>query len=465
MPSHTHGDMSTLVDGLRATLRGTVIDPTHADYDEARSVWNGLIDRRPAVIARCADAADVAQAVQLARRFRPPVSVRGGGHQVAGSAVCDGGLVIDLSAMRGVAVDPDTRTARVEGGATWGDVDAATQRFGLAVPGGEVSTTGVAGFTLGGGMALSMRRFGLACDNLRSLEVVTADGEVRTVDATQHADLFWAARGGGRGIGVVTAFEFDLAPLGPDVAVATVLYPYEEAERILRTWRVLAPATPDTVTPQLILWSVPPDPAVPTALHGEPCVIVTALFAGPPDEAEDALAPLRSIVTPLHDLSGVVPYVDLQSSVDDLFPHGNRYFMKSLGMDDLSDPVIEALLTWDARRPTPETLTAIRTLGGAVGRVGADESAYPHRGDRFNVSIDAGWSDPTQDDAAIAWARGMWNALQPFSSGSVYLNFAGLDGDAGDVRERVFGANAARLDAVRAAYDPEGLFRTAAQRP
>jgi FAD/FMN-containing dehydrogenase len=274
MPNPTPTGAAALIDALRASLRGTVIDREHPAYERARRVWNGLIDRRPTVIARCADAADVAACVRLAGEHRPPVSIRGGGHQVAGSAVCDDGLVIDLSAVRGVEVDAERRVARVQGGATWGDVDTATQQHGLCTPGGEVSTTGVAGFTLGGGMALTMRRYGLACDNLRSIEIVTADGEVRTARAGEHDDLFWAARGAGRGIGVVTGFEFELHALGPDVAVVTAFHAYERAGEILRAWDELAHAVPETVTPQLILWSVPPDPTIPDDLHGLKAVVV-----------------------------------------------------------------------------------------------------------------------------------------------------------------------------------------------
>jgi FAD/FMN-containing dehydrogenase len=310
-----------------------------------------------------------------------------------------------------------------------------------------------------------MRHFGLACDSLRSVEVVTADGEVRHADREQHGDLLWAARGGGRGIGVVTSFTFDLHALGPEVAAATVFYPYEDAGRILRTWRELAPAMPETVTPQLILWSVPPDPAIPPALHGEKCVIAIGLYAGPADEGDAVLAPLRSLATPLHDMTGRATYLDVQSSVDELFPDGNRYFMKSLGLDDLEDASIDTLLEWDARRPTPESLVVLRTLGGAVSRVGPDESAFPHRGDRFNLSIDAGWSDPGLDASAIGWARGMWDAVRPFSRGGVYVNFAGLDDDAGAAREQLFGDSATRLAAVRATYDPDGVFAAAARRP
>jgi FAD/FMN-containing dehydrogenase len=461
MPDAAH----ELIDALRTSLRGDVIDRQSPEYDEARSVWNGLIDRRPAVVARCADAQDVVSAVNVARRYRPPVTIRGGGHQVAGSSVCDDGMVIDLSAMRGVEVDPAKRIARADGGATWGDVDRATQRFGLATTGGEVSTTGIGGFTLGGGMGLLMRAHGLACDNLRAVQVVTADGELRSASPEEHADLFWAACGGGRGIGVVTSFEFDLHPLGPDVAAATVFYPYEDARGILQAWREYAPTAPDSVSPQLVLWSVPPDPTIPEALHGAKTVVLTGLYAGPVDEADAVLAPLRGFGTPLFDASGTVPYVDLQSSLDELLPAGGRYFMKSHGFDELSDEAIETLLEWDAERPTPETLTAIRTLGGAIERVTDAESAFPHRADRFNVSIDAVWSRPADDDKVIGWARGAWDALARDANGGMYVNFAGLEDEAAASADRVFRLSRNRLAEVRATYDPTGLFDLAARRP
>jgi FAD/FMN-containing dehydrogenase len=253
---------------LRSVLRGPVIHRDHAEYHSARRVWNGLIDRHPAVIARCTGTADVVEAVRVAREYRPTVSIRGGGHQVAGSAVCDDGLVIDLSAMRAVHVDPTAATVRVQAGATWGEVDRETQLFGLVTPGGEVSQTGVAGLTLGGGMGVLMRAYGLSCDNLRSIEIVTADGAVRTASPDEHPGLFWAARGGGRGLGVVTSFEFDLYPLGPEVATAQVMYPYADAASVLAAWRDLTPHLPDTVTPEVVLWSIPPDPEIPAELHG-----------------------------------------------------------------------------------------------------------------------------------------------------------------------------------------------------
>ncbi|MGR6974838.1 FAD-binding oxidoreductase [Streptomyces cynarae] len=455
-----------LADQLRSSLRGEVIDRGHPGYDEARAVWNGLIDRRPALIARCSGTADVVETLRIARRHRPVVSIRGGGHQVAGSAVCDDGLVIDLSRMKGVHVDPAAGTARAQAGVTWGELDRETQLFGLATPGGEISATGIAGLTLGGGLGFVMRTFGLSCDSVRSLEIVTADGAVRTVSRAEEPDLFWAARGGGRGIGVVTSFEFGLHALGPEVAGVLVLHPYERAEEVLRAWRDATYAAPETVTPEVLLWSVPAGPAIPQELHRSNCVMAGAVYGGPPGaSATAALAPQRELGPPLIDLSGTVPYVELQCANTWRFPDGERYFMKSHFMDELNDEAIRTLLDWDSRRPTPESLIVIRTLGGAVARVGRDDSAFAHRSARYNLSIDAGWRDPALDEAAIGWARSAWDAMKPFSSGGTYVNFAGLAEDASELRGAAFGSHEERLERIRAAYDPEGLFAPAARRP
>jgi FAD/FMN-containing dehydrogenase len=441
---------------LRAVLRGEVIDRAHPGYDDARRVWNGLIDRYPAVIARCTSTADVVEAVGVARSYRPAVSIRGGGHQVAGSAVCDDGLVIDLSAMRSVHVDPVARTVRAQAGATWAEVDRATQLFGLVTPGGEVSETGIAGLTLGGGMGILQRAYGLSCDNLRSIEIVTADGSVRTASRDEHPDLLWAARGGGRGLGVVTSFEFDLHPLGPRVTTAQVLYPYEQAPQVLSRWHELAPRLPDTVSPELALWSIPVDPEIPEDTHGLKVVIVLGVYAGDPAEGQDALAPLSELGVPLMDASATVHYADVQSSVDAAFPAGGRYFMKSHFMNQLSDQAVQAMLDCDATRPTPQSLIVIRTLGGAVARIGEDESAFAHRTAQYNLSIDAGWSDPALDATAIEWARSSWDTMRPFATGGVYVNFAGLNNETR--HEAVFGSNTERLERIRRTYDPHRLF-------
>jgi FAD/FMN-containing dehydrogenase len=452
----------SLVADLRTALAGDVIDRADHRYEQARRVWNGLIDRRPAVIARCTTTADVVAAVAVARAHRPPVSIRGGGHQVAGSAVCEDGLVIDLSDMTSVTVDPAARTARVGPGARWADVNAATQRHGLVVPGGEVSETGVAGLTLGGGMGALQRAYGLSCDSLRSVEIVTADGVVRDVSATEHPDLFWAVRGGGRGIGVVTAMEFDLRPLGPQVANALVLYPYDQAAAVLDAWCDLVPRLPDTVSPEYALWSVPPDPAIPAEMHGMPVVVAGGLYAGPAEEGLEVLAPLARLGTPLMDATAVTDYAASQASLDPLFPSGNRYFFKSQFLDDIDDDAASALIACGEDRPTPSCIVVVRTLGGAVARIGDEETAFAHRGARFNVSIDAGWTDPLMDAAAIGWARRGWDSLSPFATGGVYVNFAGLDEDAD--RDAVFGTHAGRLDAIARTYDPDGILTAATAR-
>lgn len=449
---------------LKERLRGAVIDRDHPDYHEARRVWNGLIDRYPAVIARCADREDVVAAVGVAREHRPQLSVRGGGHQIAGSAVIDDGLVIDLSAMKEVVVDPAAKTVRAQGGVTWGELDRATQRFGLATPGGEVSTTGIAGFTLGGGMGLIMRAHGLACDALRSIEIVTADGKVLRASATQHPELFWAARGGGRGLGVVTELEFNLVSLGPEVYVAQVFYPFEDAASVFRAWQRSALVFADTVTPQYMLWAVPPDPAIPEELHGRKTAVVIGLYAGQAEQGEEVLAPLRQLGRPLFDLSGILPYTTMQSSVDEVFPAGGRYYMKSHFTDELGDGALGLMLDRYARSPSADALVAIRTMGGAVARVAQRDSAYAHRSAKLNVSIDIGWHDPALDARNIGWARGLWDALRPHATGGVYVNFSGLDDEADELRGAIFGTSLERLAQVRASYDPEGLFAGAALR-
>ena len=453
------------LDALRAALLGTALVPGQAGYDDARRVWNGIIDRHPAVIVRCSGVSDVVQAVRFAHEHPMPVSIRGGGHQVAGSAVCDDGLVIDLSTMNAVHVDPVARTARVQAGARWADVDRATQLFGLATTGGEVSITGVAGLTLGGGLGRTHRAFGLACDNLQSIEIVTADGVVRTASVEEHADLFWASRGGGRGLGVVTSLEFHLHPLGPDVAVAQVAYEADDAETCLRAWRDLASVAPEAVSPQALLWTLPADPALPQHLQRSRTLLVAAMYAGDPAESDAVLAPYRQLAAPLVDLSATVPYADLQGAFDALFPEGRRYYFKSHMMDDLTDEAISALVRCADDRPNEDTLIVVRTLGGAISRVSADDSAYPHRNARFNLSIDCSWTDPDDDAANIGWARQTWETMRPFANGGVYVNFAGFDDERDVSRQETYGSNAVRIEQVRAAYDPDNLFEAAARRP
>jgi FAD/FMN-containing dehydrogenase len=452
-----------VVKELQDSLKGEVVTRDHPRYDEARSVWNGAIDRRPAVIAYCADTADVIEAIRVARHHPIEVAVRSGGHQVAGTGLCDDGLVIDLSSMQDVLVDVENRIATVAAGARWHHVDRATQAHGLATTGGEVSITGVAGLTLGGGMGVLQRAFGLACDNLRAVEVVTADGMVRRASADEHPDLYWAARGAGRGVGVVTAFEFELHPLGPEVAAAFTVYSGDDATQVLRGYRDLVADAPESISPEVVLWCVPPDPEIPAELHFQPAVMVVAVYAGDPAEADPVLAPYRNLATPLLDLSGTMPYADLQASSDPLFPEGARYYFKAHFADALDDDAIDAVVAAHTTRPTPQSLIAIRSLGGAIDRVSADESAYPHRGRRFNVSFDGAWTEPADDDRLVGWARDAFTSFTPFSAGGVYVNFAGFEGETDVSGADMFG-NEARLAGIRATYDPDGLFAAAAGR-
>ncbi|WP_324613593.1 FAD-binding oxidoreductase [Agromyces kandeliae] len=454
----------SLLSELGARVRGTVIGRDHPEYDEARAVWNGLIDRHPEVVVRCADADDVVACVNAARTHRPIVSIRGGGHQVAGSAVCDDGLVIDLSRMRDVIVDPVARTARVQGGARWADVDAAAQAFGLATPGGEVSETGVAGLTLGGGLGLMQRTHGLSCDNVLSMTVVTADGAVRTASADENAELYWALRGAGRGLGVVTEFTFALHRLGPEVAAAAFVYPADDAGAVFRAWRRLAAEAPPTIAPQFALWALPPFPGLPDEFVGVPIAMAVGTYIGEPADAAPVLEPFQGLGEPILDLSGTSTWVEAQSEFDFALPDGGRYYWKSHFTDELDDATIDLIVEHAARRPDPNSAVFVRTLGGTIDRIGPDETAFAHRGALFNVSVDAVWSDPALDDDAIGWARGLWNALEPVSRG-MYLNFAGLGDEEGAGGDLILGAHEERVERIRLAYDPDGVFAAAAARP
>ena len=362
--------------------------------------------------------------------------------------------------MKGIYVDPIKRTARAQAGATWGDLDHATQLYGLATPGGEVSMTGIAGFTLTGGMGLLQRKWGLACDNLLAAEVVTADGAVRQASAVDNPDLFWALRGGGGNFGVVTWFEFGLYPLGPEIYSAAVAYPAEDAPRLLRTWREYAEQSPDEITTEFLFWSVPPLPDLPEALHGAPIVIVAGYFAGPAATGERALQPVTTWGEPILDLSGASSYVAAQSAFDYHFPDTRRYYWKSLYLDALDDDAIDAIVAVAASRPTPRTLLGLRQFGGAVRHIPSDATAYAHRGAAYNLSLDATWEDASDDERAIAWTRQAWQALRDRTGGGgVYLNFAGL-GEENDALARAgYGGNYERLRQVKATYDPTNFFR------
>jgi FAD/FMN-containing dehydrogenase len=444
---------------LAERLKGAVIGPEHSGYDEARRVWNGMIDRRPAAIARCADAEDVAAAVRFACEHDLPLAVRGGGHNVAGTAVCDDGIVVDLSPMREVKLDGSRRTVHVQGGATWADVDRVTAPLGLATTGGVVSETGVAGLALNGGVSHQRRRDGMTIDNVVSAEVVLADGRRVRASADQHPDLYWALRGGGGNFGVVTAFELRLHELGPEVFALNVAYPLEDAARVLSGWRDAVAGAPDELTTAGLIWALPDGEELPEHLRGRSYVGVAGLWAGDPDEGERAMLPLRELATPLLDLSGRMDYLDLQASLDPFFPAGRRYYWKAHYLDGFSDAAVDTTVEWSRRRPSNDTLVIIRHCGGAISRVGAEETAFGDRGSEWMLSIDSTWHEPAGDEANIAYTREFWEATVPFSNGQTYFNFPGLLEEGEAAVRSSYGANHARLARIKAAYDPDNRFR------
>jgi FAD/FMN-containing dehydrogenase len=441
-------------------FRGDVVTPEHHEYDDARAVWNRSVDRRPQVVARCSGTADVAAAVRFARDRDLEVAVRGGGHNVAGTAVCDDGIVIDLSAMRAVSVDPVERTALVQGGALWGDVDHETQAHGLATPGGIVSHTGVGGLSLGGGIGWLMRKHGLAVDNLVEAEVVTAAGEIIRASADEHPDLFWALRGGGGNFGVVTSFRFALHPVGPIVMAGPVFWAAEDTAEVLRFYREFAADAPDELGNIVRLGTIPPIPVVDEALHFRPAVAVASCYAGPVEDGERAVRALRRFGTPLVDLVGPVPYVDHQSGIDATVPHGWHYYWKATNLTGLSDGVIDTVAEHAYRATSPRSYAAMFHLGGAVARVAREGTAYPGRDVEHNIVIDAAWLPEDDDDvrtAEIDWARQFVAALQPYGAG-VYVNFLDSDDGASRVREAYGDDTYRRLAEVKAKYDPDNMF-------
>jgi FAD/FMN-containing dehydrogenase len=445
---------------LRQAMRGEVLEPATPGYDAARIVWNGMIDRRPALIARCRNAADVAAAVRTARRDGLAVAIRAGGHNVAGYAVCEGGLMIDLSAMNGVRVAPALDRAVVEGGATWGDVDAATAPFGRATPGGLISATGVAGLTLSGGIGWLRGRHGLACDNLLAAELVTAEGELVRASETENADLLWALRGGGGNFGVVVSFELGLHPIEPELFFCGPAYPEERAEEVLRGWRDFMATAPDALSGLAEFSTVPADPAYPAEAQGRRVLTLAHVYDGPAGEGERISAPLRGLGEPLLDFSGRMPYRVIQSLYDPLFPKGrDRCYWKSTYLAGLEDATIREIVEGMTRRPSEMTFSSVWKLGGAVARVPADATAFGDRSMPFMLSLDAIWSRPEEDAANIGWVRRFWSEMQPRSNGRLYLNFPGHGEGDNLVRDALGEAAYRRLQTVKRRYDPSNLFR------
>ncbi|MEM7221474.1 MAG: FAD-binding oxidoreductase [Pseudomonadota bacterium] len=452
---------SSALDGLRASIRGEVLAAGDEGYDQARQVWNAMIDRRPSVIVRCRGVADVTDAIAFARDNGLAVSIRGGAHNVAGHAVCDEGVMIDLSLMRGVRVDPQARRAWVEGGATWGDVDRETQAFGLATPGGLISDTGVAGLTLSGGVGWLRSRHGLCIDNLTAVEVVTADGRFLQASEEENADLFWAVRGGGGNFGVVTAFQFQLHPVGPTVMFCAPIYPLELGGPAIRAWRDFLADKNDDVGSLIEFSTVPEDPEFPEAHWGKKVFTMAAVSAGDADEGERLLQPLRELGEQVVDFSGQMTYCEVQTLFDTVIPFGqHRCYWKSLYLNGLDDALIDKIVARIAETPSAGSLASIWNFGGATARVPAEATAFGARDMPYMFSIDSIWDESSDDETNISWTRALWQDMQAHShEGRMYLNFPGLGEEGELLLKRTFGANYGRLAEIKRKYDPDNLFR------
>lgn len=456
-PTALAGAQEETIQAFKANLRGELLRPTDDGYDAARKIWNGMIDKHPSMIARCSGVADVIAAVRFAHDHNLLVAVRGGGHNVAGNAVCDGGIVIDLSPMKGIRVDRAQRTAHAQAGLTWGQFDHETQALGLALTGGIQSTTGIAGFTLGGGFGYLARKHGLTCDNLLSADLVTADGNFLTASATEHQDLFWSLRGGGGNFGIVTSFEFRLYPLGP-VLGGMVLHPLERAAEVLRFYRDYIATAPDELFTIAAFLTAPSAPQLPKHIHGTKVMAIIICYSGPPEEGERLVQPLRAFGAPEADTVAIKPYQTVQCMLDAANPPGLHNYWKSEYIKGLSDEAIDTMVAYAAQAASPMSKILFSNLQGAVSRVGRDETAYVHRDAPFILNIIAMWSDGLESDQHIGWARDFWVAMQPFSAGGVYVNFLNNEGE-----DRVKAAydpkTYERLVALKNKYDPTNFFR------
>ena len=429
-----------------------MIVATDPDYDDARTLWNAMIDRKPAVIARCAGVADVMDALAFAREHDLTVAVRAGGHNVAGTALCDDGLVIDLSHhMKGIHVDVANRRARVEGGVTWGELDRETQRFGLATTGGVIPSTGVSGLTLGGGLGWLMRKHGLSCDNLLSADVVTASGELVTASPAQNPELFWGIRGGGGNFGVVTSMEFQLHEVGPNLVAGPIFYPREAGKDLFRFARDRMANQPDELLVHL---------GVVTLEGGVEASAMIPVYAGPLPDGETAVAPLKAYGEPIADAAGPMPYLALQGMFDPAYPKGRRNYWKSAFVDHLSDQIIDLLVDGYADTPSPNATLFLEQMGGAINRVGTTETAFPHRSATYNFMITSAWDAPDEDEKNVRWVRELWAKLEPHLNGGVYVNYLSEQQLEGGNRVRAaYGPNYDRLASLKRSYDPENRFR------
>jgi FAD/FMN-containing dehydrogenase len=445
------------VQTLYDRMRGPVLDSSDEGYDDARSLWNGMFEKHPSIVARCTGAADVMAAVDFAREHDLLLAVKGGGHSLAGKSVCDDGLLIDLSPMDGVRVDPDSQTARVGPGTTWGDFDHEAQAFGLATTGGVDSRTGVAGLTLGGGIGYLARSYGLATDNLLSVDLVTAEGELVHASEDVHPELFWGIRGGSGNFGIVTSFEFELHEVGPEILTAQVFHPIDDVRRVLEFYQEFMADAPDEVTCYATITRVPTESAFPEVYHNEPAVALVGAYSGAIEDGRPLLAPLAQFGDPI--LAAVEPmaYTALQQSDDDGFPDGERYYQKAHFLETITDAVIDVIVEHTETLPGQYSGALFEPMGGVINEVDATATAYPHRNAAFSFGITGGWSDPDRDEEIMGWVREFFDDLASHATGGVYTNYLAHDED-----DRVDGAyreNHERLVELKNEWDPENLFR------
>ena len=447
----------TMVQELRAALEGALLVPGDKGYDEARTIWNGMVDRRPVLVARCASAGDVVKAVGFARQSGALVSIRGAGHHITGNSVVEGGLTIDLSTMRGIDLDAASGIVTVGPGATLGDLDAATGPAGWAVPTGINSTTGIAGLTLGAGFGWLSRKYGMTIDSLLAAQVVTASGDVLTASATENSDLFWAVRGGGGNFGVVTSFTFRAHRVGPDLLSGLIVHRMSAAREALAFYRDFTAAAPDELTVWTVLRKAPPLPFLPADVHGKEVVIFALAYCGDAAEGQRAIAPLQAFGAPVGTHIGVQPFAAWQQAFDPLLTPGARNYWKSHNFADLADGLRGQLIAAGGSLPSDASEIFVAHLGGAQGRVASDATAYPHRDTRYVMNIHTRWDDAADDDRCIAWAREQFAATAPYATGGSYSNFMPDDGE--DPVAAAYGANAGRLAQIKAKFDPHNLFR------
>ena len=447
------------MESFAAGLEGSLITQDDPGYEEARAVWNAMVVKRPALIARCAGAADVKSSLDFARRNGLLFSVRGAGHNIAGSALCEGGLTIDLSQMRTVDVDADAATARVQPGATLGDVDAATLPLGKAIPVGINSTTGIAGLTLGGGFGWLSRKYGLTIDSLLSADVVTADGRELTASETENADQFWALKGGGGNFGIVTSFEFRLQDAGPDLLCGLIVHPATNGRDVLSTWREFVANASDDMTVWTVLRDAPPLPFLPEEVHGTQVVVLAFVYAGDPADGERELESLRAYGNPHGDHIGVMPFAAFQQAFDPLLTPGARNYWKSHNFAGIEDGLIDLLLESAGNLPSAQSEIFVAQVGGEAARIPADTAAYPHRDAAFVMNVHTRWEDAGDDATCVAWAREFFDATAEYATGGVYLNFVSEAEDAARVTA-AYGANYEKLQQVKAKYDPGNVLRT-----